>query len=186
MVEEVLVVRPMDPRVLWYAGMVAFLDDRPQEARDRWTKLLSLNPPAAVADVLKAQLAEMDGGVALPESNENPPAESTIRASVALADGVEDKVTPQAMVFMIARNPAGGPPIAVTRHSPTALPGDFSLTDANAMLPGSSLSQFPELEVVVRLSLTGEPIAKPGDWYASAIVTPGAAPVELLIDQQVE
>lgn len=187
LVEEVLAVRPMDARALWYGGMVAFLNDRPDDARDRWTKLLSLNPPAAVAEVLTAQLAQLNGeAVEVAAAGGEPVGGATVRVSVALADGVANNLSPQAMLFIIARNPSGGPPIAVTRHSPSALPGDFTLTDANAMLPGSSLGQFPELEVVVRLSLTGEPIAKPGDWYANAIVKPGAEPVELLIDQQVD
>jgi len=189
LVEEVLVVRPMDARALWYGGMVAFLNDRPDDARDRWTKLLSLNPPAAVADVLKAQLAQLNGGgveLAAASSGDDAEVGAGVRVSVALADGIAAKITPQTMLFIIARNPGGGPPIAVTRHAPSALPGDFALTDANAMLPGSSLGNYPELEVVVRLSLTGEPIAKSGDWFASAIVKPGAAPVKLLIDQQVD
>ncbi len=189
LVEEVLAERPMEPRALWYGGMAALLNDRRDEARDRWTKLLSLNPPPAVAAVLQEQLAQFNGGdavAAAADSPEEASQRSEINVSVSLAEGAANQITTRTMLFIIARNPGGGPPVAVTRHSPSALPGAFTLTDANALLPGSSLAQFPKLEVVVRLSLTGEPIAKPGDWYASTIVEPGAEAVELLIDQQVD
>ena len=186
LVEEVLAVRPMDPRALWYGGMTAFLTGRPGDARERWTQLLSLNPPEAVADVLKAQLAQLDGGSQLATAEPATDAGAKISVAVALAEEAAAAVTSTAQVFVIARNPGGGPPIAVTRHAATALPGEFVLTDADAMLPGSSLAAFPELELVVRLSLTGDPIAKPGDWYANALVVPGAGSTRLVINQRVE
>ena len=105
---------------------------------------------------------------------------------MALAEPVAANITSQTVLFIIARDPAGGPPVAVTRHNASALPGEFKLTDGDAMLAGRSLSQFPELEVVARLSLSGEPIAKSGDWFASAITKPGGPPLQLLIDQVVE
>jgi cytochrome c-type biogenesis protein CcmH len=55
------------------------------------------------------------------------------------------------------------------------------------MIQGRSLSAYPELQVVARLSMSGQPIAQPGDWQAEARVRPGdAATVALVIDQVVQ
>lgn len=190
LVEEVLAAEPMNARALWYGGLTALLADRPEDARNRWMKLLSLNPPTEVASVLRAQLAALDGPTS-PASNAAVSADddatvARIEMSVSLGEAVAANITPQTTLFIIARDPAGGPPVAVSRHGASALPGEFTLTDGDAMLAGRSLSQFAELEVVARLSLTGEPIAKPGDWFASAVTKPGASPLQLLIDQQVK
>jgi cytochrome c-type biogenesis protein CcmH len=94
---------------------------------------------------------------------------------------------PNAQLFIIARAPEGGPPIAVIRQPASALPGEFSLSDANSMIAGRSLSAYPEITVIARLSRSGQPTAQPGDWEAQAVVRPtGGATVALVIDQVVQ
>ena len=94
---------------------------------------------------------------------------------------------PNAQLFIIARAPEGGPPIAVIRQPPSAVPGQFSLSDANVMLQGRSLAAYPEVVVVARLSQSGQPTAQPGDWQAEAIVRPSEEPtVALVIDEVVQ
>jgi cytochrome c-type biogenesis protein CcmH len=94
---------------------------------------------------------------------------------------------PAAQLFIIARAPEGGPPIAVIRRPPSAVPGEFSLSDANSMIQGRSLAAYPELTVVARLSRSGQPTAQPGDWQAEAVVRPGdSQTVALVIDQVVQ
>ena len=75
----------------------------------------------------------------------------------------------------------------VIRQPPTALPGEFSLSDANSMIAGRSLSAYQEITVIARLSRSGQPTAQPGDWEAQAVVRPnGGAAVALVIDQVVQ
>jgi cytochrome c-type biogenesis protein CcmH len=85
-----------------------------------------------------------------------------VRLSVALAAGVE--ATPAARVFVIARAPDGPPmPIAVRALDPTGLPERLVLTDRDAMQPNRVLSMFQRVEVLARLSLSGNPMRQPGD-----------------------
>ena len=87
----------------------------------------------------------------------------------------------------MALAPEGGPPLAVIRRPPDAVPGEFSLSDANSMIQGRSLSAYPEVTVVARLSSSGQPGAQPGDWFAETVVRPSAGePVALVIDQVVQ
>jgi cytochrome c-type biogenesis protein CcmH len=107
--------------------------------------------------------------------------------TVRLADGLQTDALPATtQLFILARNPQGGPPLAVVRQPPQ-LPGVFNLSDANAMLPGSSLASFDELQFVARLSRTGQPIAQPGDLFGEVLFNKGGATnIELVIDQSVQ
>jgi cytochrome c-type biogenesis protein CcmH len=51
------------------------------------------------------------------------------------------------------------------------LPTIVALDDGDAMLPGRQLSAFPRLEILARVSLSGEPTAQAGDWYGDRVVT---------------
>jgi cytochrome c-type biogenesis protein CcmH len=69
-----------------------------------------------------------------------------------------------ATLFVIARPVGGGMPYAVVRRAAPKLPLTIRLDDAVSMNPALALSAAGEVEVVVRLSLSGAPMAHPGDW----------------------
>jgi cytochrome c-type biogenesis protein CcmH len=187
LIEEVLASRPNDPKALWYGGHVALQLGRDDDVRARWSRLLTMNIPAEVARVVQTQLAELNAGAA--QAAEPAPAGPEIKLSVTLGEGRSlTALAPTAQLFVMALAPEGtGPPLAVIRRPPSAVPGEFSLSDANAMIQGRSLSAYPEVKVVARLSNSGQPVAQPGDWFAEAVVRPSAGePVALVIDQVVQ
>lgn len=185
LVEEVLASRPDDWKALWYGGHVALELGRADEARERWTTLLAMNLPEDLAGAVRAQLGAL-GGEAL--ASGAPATGPEIKLSVTLSPELSlSELGPTAQLFIIAREAEGKPPIAVIRRPPSALPGEFSLSDANSMIQGRSLSAYPEITVVARLSRSGQPTAQPGDWQAEAIVRPGDPDtVALVIDQVVQ
>ena len=69
-----------------------------------------------------------------------------------------------ATVFVVARPVGGGMPYAVVRRPAMLLPLDVRLDDLVSMSEARTLSAADEYEVLVRLSLTGQAIAQPGDW----------------------
>ena len=71
---------------------------------------------------------------------------------------------PHGTVFVIARPLGGGVPFAVVRRPALMLPFTVRLDDPVSMNPALPLSQASDLEVVVRLSQSGRPMAAPGDW----------------------
>ncbi len=183
--EEVLESQPMNPRALWYGGLVALATEREGLARQRWADLLTLNPPEEVARVIREQFAELSNpALKLVQGSTNDGAVITLNISLdeALSD---DNLSPESALFIFARAPEGGPPLAVIRESVTAVPGIFSLSDQNAMIPGRSLADFEVLNIVARLSITGQPIQQPGDLYGELQYERGqqSSSVELTINQ---
>ena len=107
---------------------------------------------------------------------------AAIAVDVALAPGVD--AHPPARVFVIARAPNGPPmPIAVRALDPATLPQTLHLTDGDAMQSGRVLSMFDQVEVLARLSLSGNPMRQPGDLESPIrLLDPhGAGPIVLTI-----
>jgi cytochrome c-type biogenesis protein CcmH len=190
LIEQVLREEPGNPKALWYGGQRALGIGDEAQARIRLTRLLQLGPPEEIAQILRAQLAQLpgeDAGSAAPSATAAAPEGPTIRLDVRLGESVSAKdLGPQAALFIFASDPNGGPPIAVIRQPASAVPGEFVLSDANTMLAGRSLANFPELRLVARLSITGQPIEQSGDLYAEESYSAGEdEAVELVIDNVV-
>ena len=191
--EEVLETDPSNPKALWYGGLAALDIEQPNLARERWERLLALNPPEQIAVVLREQidlLGGFSGDNLAPVENTDSVTESLasfqLRLNVTLADGLSlESMGPQAALFIFARAPQGGPPLAVIRQEASAVPGVFSLSDANAMLPGRSLTDFESLTIVARLSSSGQPTASSGDFYGELVYSTvdGDGTVNLQINQ---
>lgn len=77
---------------------------------------------------------------------------------------VADPVPRGATLFVIARPVGGGMPFAVVRRPALDFPLSIRLDDAVSMNPAQPLSAADEVEIAVRLSLGGTPLAQPGDW----------------------
>jgi cytochrome c-type biogenesis protein CcmH len=183
MIEEVLEQEPGNPKALWYGGLAAVEVGAQDAARERWTRLLELGPPEQLANVLRAQLAQM-GAPSAAAAASGP----TLRLRVRLGEGHSlAQLGPQTALFIFARDPAGGPPVAVIRQPASALPGEFTLSDASSMIPGRSLGNFEQLTIVARLSQSGQPTEQPGDLFAETLVQPvDGTVVDLVIDQVVQ
>ncbi len=113
----------------------------------------------------------------------------SLRVAVAMAPGLQATGGSDGAglpLFVIARQPGGGgPPLAVVRRSSSELPLQLELSDANAMIPGRGISSVDEVEVVARISASGNPIESSGDLWGSRRVSVGEdALVEVTISER--
>src|SRR5690606_10528925 len=134
LVDEVLNEEPSNPKALWYGGQRAVWLGEHDVARERLTRLLALGiVPDTLARVIEAQLAQLPpSGASAGESGSQASASAAegpkIEISIELADGLPtERVGPGAVLFIFARAPGGGPPVAAVRAPADAVPGRFVL-----------------------------------------------------------
>ena len=162
-VERVLGRRPEHPNMLEllamdairrssFANAAGFLDRALRQPLAVSRRVLLEETLALVRSRLDAASPDVSNGV-------------TVNVST---DAALNATTP---IFVIVRRPdVPGPPVAVRRLVARDLPAQVTLTDADAMLPGTRLSDLAALEVVARASLSGSPTRTSGD-IESAVVT---------------
>ncbi|MEZ1323375.1 c-type cytochrome biogenesis protein CcmI [Pseudomonas fluorescens] len=166
--DEALKADPKEVTSLGLLGIAAFEGERYQEAIDYWNRLLAQLPPedssrAALQGGIKraAERLEASGG----KVAQAPLAAKAalLKVSVDLASELRSKVQPGDSVFIFARATSGPPaPLAAKRLTVADLPVTVELGDADAMMPQLKLSNFPEVQLVARISRAGQPTA--GEW----------------------
>jgi cytochrome c-type biogenesis protein CcmH len=186
--ESGLSLAPTNPRALFFAGLAAASRGDIEVAADRWELLLAQSPPPEIEQLLRERVAQWRGEPVAPaQSAPQSVATPIVTIDVRIGDAAASNINPSSSVFIIARDPAQpSPPLAVTRRTASDLPTSVSMSDADAMIPGRNLSAYENLEIIVRVSASGQPIAQPGDWYGQSIVRPAdGQSIEVVVDQQV-
>ena len=151
---------------------------------ERWETLLASSPPQNIQEILRQQIAELRGEAPAVTAS---PGGDVVTVRVSLGESAVSAVQPESTVFIIARDPAQpSPPIAAVRRRAAELPAYVPIGDADAMIPGRVPSGFAQLEIVARVSMSGQPIAQSGDWFGQqTISTAEANEVSIIIDEQV-
>jgi len=163
--DEALKLDPKEVTSLGLLGIAAFEGQRYQEAIDYWNRLLAQLPPqdnsrAALQGGIDraAQKLKESGGTVAPVK-----AQAQMKVRVDLSADIKAKASPGDSVFIFARAVNGPPaPLAVKRFTVADLPVTVELGDADAMMPQLKLSNFPEVQLVARISRAGQPTA--GEW----------------------
>jgi len=184
--ERAVELAPHHPKALWYSGLVAYQAQRFDVARQRWSALVALDPPAEVKQVLQTKIAEIDAAAgASPAESQLPTAQAPlVRVRVAVAPELASKVPTGAPLFVMVRaGEGGGPPLAVTRRASDELPLLVELTDRDAMMEGRGISSASQVTVVARVARTGDPRAQSGDLEGQVGYDVGAGQtVDLIIN----
>ncbi|WP_313059389.1 c-type cytochrome biogenesis protein CcmI [Pseudomonas rhodesiae] len=163
--DEALKLDPKEVTSLGLLGIAAFEGERYQDAIDYWGRLLAQLPPednSRVAlqggiDRATQKLKESGGTVV------QAPKAATLKVRVDVSADVKAKALPGDSVFIFARAVSGPPaPLAAKRVTVAELPITVELGDADAMMPQLKLSNFPEVQLVARISRAGQPTA--GEW----------------------
>jgi cytochrome c-type biogenesis protein CcmH len=159
--DRALVIEPNNPKALLYSGFAALSRGEPSGARERFQRLLALNPPPQIRDIINKQLQALDTAGAAPAAAQGPG--PTVAVHVTLAPSLAGKVPAGAALFVAARDPKSpGPPFAVKRL-PASFPVDVQLSGADAMLESRRITAGQQLEIVARVALGGTPTATSGD-----------------------
>ncbi|ROM78242.1 c-type cytochrome biogenesis protein CcmI [Pseudomonas brassicacearum] len=186
--DEALKLDPKEVTSLGLLGIAAFEGQRYQEAIDYWGRLLAQLPEgdksreALQGGIARAteKLQASGGKVAQAPATK---AAALLKVRVELAPALKDKVQPGDTVFIFARAASGPPaPLAAKRMTVADLPVTVELGDADAMMPQLKLSNFPEVQLVARISRAGQPTA--GEWIGRSqpLASSTTAQQQLTID----
>jgi cytochrome c-type biogenesis protein CcmH len=201
LINTALVLDPNNPKALALAGSAAMERGDLPAAIGHWEKLLKLMPPdsedanmiAGGIQRAREAIAQGKGGKSMqsPAMGGAQPVsvgKERITGTVTLSDAMKAQVSPNDLLFVLARAENGPPmPLAVMRKQVRDLPLQFTLDDSMAMSPQMKLSNFDKVVVVARVAKSGDPMPHSGDLQGmSATIKPGASGVKLSIDSVVK
>lgn len=192
LVEKAVKLDADNPNARWMMGIVSYQRGNYPAAVEHWERAQTLLGPdnkdaATIANALEDARREMGEAPKLPSivqqtaaksvPTANAAGKSKITLEVVLSDEMRAKAKPGDLVFIYAKALEGPQmPLAAARKQVRDLPLTIELDDGMAMMPQFKLSNFPEVVVGARISLSGNPIAKSGDPEGEVKpVTPGQA-----------
>ncbi len=207
LIRRALELDPNNQKALWLAGTAAYERADFPEALEYWQRLYALVPPnSQAARSMERNIAEAKALLAAREGEDAANATGAITQApgagmdgapisttmglqqvsgvVTLDPALAERVAPQDTVYVFARALGGSSmPLAVIRAQVKDLPLDFTLDDGDAIDPAMSLSQFSQVEVVARISRSGDAIPRSGDLQGSSGVVSAAQTARVVIDE---
>ena len=163
--DEALKADPEEVTSLGLLGIAAYEEGRFTAAIGFWERLVAVLPeqdPSRQAIQGGIERARERLGVPT-EKAQTPAATGQLTVKVELAAALQDQVQPSDSVFVFARAASGPPmPLAVKRLTVADLPAQVSLSDSDAMMPQLKISGFEQVQLVARISRSGNATA--GEW----------------------
>ena len=182
--QHALDVQPRQQRARWFLGIARRQAGKPADAARIWEPLLS-QVDARTAEPLRTQVNAARKEAGLPPLTARasaPGLKVSVRLDPELAARV--RLDGNASVFVIARVPNGPPmPVAVEKHGVTELPFTATLDDSDGPMPTQALSSQSQVEVLARLSKSGNAMPQADDLASQAVLVklPANGTVELTI-----
>lgn len=188
MLQRALQLQPQQQRGRWFLGIAQRQAGNHAEAAATWQPLLA-QVDAKTAASLRPQInaARSDAGLPpLPEAKATATSANALTVKVALDPDFASRVRldGNASIFVIARMPGGAPmPVAVEKRSVQELPLTVTLDDSDGPMPTQKLSALQDVEVIARLSASGNAMRQEGDIESRPVrvTLPAMQPVELTI-----
>ena len=197
---KALQIDPKHERGLWYAGFAAYQLEDFKSSVEYWKRLLDTVPDEQeeVKSALLVYLndAKQKAGIESASEGSNQPevAESSkentspsIVVKASLSAELAEKVSDSDTLFIYARA-INGPkmPLALVKMTAGDLPATVTLDDSVSMIPSMALSSMQQVEVIARISKSGQAIMQPGDIFGSVqpIATNSLETVDVVITEQ--
>lgn len=177
LLDQALVIDPRHQKALWLLGVAALQEGRNEDGLQHWQRLRELLPADdPIALRIDEQIAAMRARNPLAgtsATNANGPAAAAteepsttgpaLRVTVELDPSLADQVRASDVLFVFARHPAGGPPLAIQRLTAERLPVTVTLSQSNRMIEGMQIEPGQQIAVGARISRDGQAQAQPGD-----------------------
>ncbi|MFK7815027.1 MAG: c-type cytochrome biogenesis protein CcmI [Gammaproteobacteria bacterium] len=193
---KALKISPNNERGLWYAGLASYQLQNYEASVDYLEKLLQ-QVPDEQSDVRTALVkylndAKQKAGIEVVEESATETIESHLKSSIVvnvkLSDELHNNYVKSDTLFIYARA-MNGPkmPLALVKMTAGDLPTTVTLDDSVSMMPSMTLSSMEQVEVVARISKSGQAIMQSGDIIGSvtSVRTDQSETVEVVISELV-
>lgn len=155
-IDAALRLNPHDLTMMEISAIGAVGRGDREAALDWFRRALATGATGERANLIRMAMSQLG-------EQEEPRGGRAILVSLSLADDI--RLPAGSVIFVFARAQSGPPaPLAVQRIRPGELPVTLRLDETMAMMPGMSLADFDPVQVIARVSETGEVVARPGDY----------------------
>jgi cytochrome c-type biogenesis protein CcmH len=183
--DEALKADPAEVTSLGLLGIAAYENGQFQQAIGHWQQLVAVLPAEDPSrQAIQGGIDRAREQLGVPANDPAAVASASLTVRVTLAADLQDKVQPSDAVFIFARAVSGPPmPLAVKRLTVADLPAEVSLSDSDAMMPQLKISGFENVQLVARISRSGNATA--GEWIGSSqpLASKTTETQQLLIDR---
>jgi cytochrome c-type biogenesis protein CcmH len=175
LLERAIALDPNSARALFYGAAAALRHGALPLARERFERLLTLDPPEKVRPILEQEIAAIDheladqaqghAASAAPATSAAPAATgpASVRLNVVLAPAMQKGASSAVPLFVIVRDPRRpGPPLAVKRLE-SRFPQRVDLTPADSMLPERRFAAGDSVQIIARIARSGQATGASGD-----------------------
>ena len=191
--KKALSIQPFNGTALGVLGINAFEQKNYAQAVSYWQQALkAMNPNSSQAQMLQRGITQAQQALGQPTA-EQQVADKTASNTPSITVNVrlgDINLPANAPVFILTKALNGMPmPLAVEKLKVSDLPVTVVLDDSKAMQPQLRMSLFNEVEVIARVTLSGGPGVKTGDYQAvmSPVKLQGeSVEVDLVIKDQVK
>ncbi len=185
--DKAFAVNPDETNGLGLLGIDAFQSGRYEEAIKYWSRILDVQPDNPSRDAIVAGINKSRAALGLPAQTKA--VDASVQVRVELAPSLAAKVSPNDVLFIVAKAVNGSPmPLAASRLTVADLPVQLTLNDAMAMGPMAKISSAKEVTIVARVSKSGQPVAQIGDLQGilSPVEVGTGVMVNVLISEEVK
>lgn len=175
MFDQAVAMSPQNVRIISFAGLSAYQSGAYQAALGYWQRAVALSEPGSQQfqymnqALLETRRQLEAAGLEVADNTAEIAADTPqYKINIVLGEGID--IDPAYRVFVYAKAWKGPPmPLAIRDMKVADLPQTITLDESMGIpgMSGMAMSQFPELELVARVSRTGTATAQPGDWQAS-------------------
>ena len=151
--ERSLQIDGTNAKALFLGGLTAATMEEWSLAVKRWQVLLEQSPPDEIKNTLENKVAEWKN-----LSNTDVEADG-YKVNVAVDSNLIASLVdyPDKVLYIIVRDPNNKrPPLAVVREEVKT--ASVIINNSNAMISGTDLKRFNRLEIIGRISLSGDPL----------------------------
>ena len=151
--ERSLQIDDLNTKALFLGGLTAATMEKWSVAVKRWQVLLEQSPPEEIKNTLENKITEWTN-LSLNDVDADGYSVNVAIDSNLIASLVD---YPEKVLYIIVRDPNNKrPPLAVVREEVKTT--SIIINNSNAMMSGIDLKRFNRLEIVGRISLSGDPM----------------------------